>query len=154
MRSVPACSGTLHAASSGLPTTACTVQVPPTLKGYESAGKTRGKEPGSAPICRNKPPTMSERLSLTFDPWGTAYVAIGTEEFMTYGGAGYEMLRLWSRDTLDTASEWSSEILDWSWGYSITNRLDFNPASNELGVVNWSVLRPDSPLRLVRKQLP
>jgi hypothetical protein len=89
--------------------------------------------------------------ALAFDQQGIAYVGVATDEYMT-SGYGEQMLRLWSRDTLDPSSAWSAEIVDWSTETPIGLRVD--PASGEPVIFHYAPLRPIPSARLLRKQLP
>jgi hypothetical protein len=63
------------------------------------------------------------------------------------------MLRLWNRNTLDSESAWSSEIVDWTTDAPPIG-LSIDPLSNELGIFHYAPLRPVPTARWLRKSLP
>ncbi len=87
---------------------------------------------------------------LAFDPQGIAYVAVSVGE--SDGGlqaVGYGLLRLWSRDTQDPSSAWSSETVDWT---TDASDLRVDPVSGEPAVFHYAPLRPAPTARLMRRQ--
>jgi hypothetical protein len=102
--------------------------------------------------CSDVPEDFALGLAgVAFDQQGVAYVAVGTDEYITSGDAGQTMLRLWSRDTLDSSSAWSSEIVDWTMDLPPVG-LRVDPVSGEPVVFHYAPLRPAPTARLMWRQ--